>query len=106
MIAFSVLLIPVGIIVFVVSLMRSGNTEEFPKKIRTTYMYKVMIIALLITISGLVGTWINAVNLAMPNSGASVFALNQSRIGLFTSIATVVVGGAVFVIHGKMVKKS
>lgn len=107
------LLIPVGLVALA---FRKG--EKFPRMMRSIYTYAVMVVALIILIGGLIGTWINTVNLILPEESREQWQhdsnwqnwqqnqQNRAVSGLVTSIATVVVGGAVFVIHGKMVKKS
>ena len=99
----SFLLIPIGIICLIIALVarkKSGNDENFPRIIRAIYMYKVMVVSLVMTITGFILTWNNAVNLIF--SGAYDSAMR----GLITSIVTIVIGIAMFLYHGKKIKKS
>jgi len=114
MISLIVLLIPVGIVALALTLSawrKHGESGEFPQRIRTIYMYMVMVVSLIITIIGFVFAWNNTVNLIIPrDAGATnvqraTAQRNQAVSGLATSIATIVVGGAVFVYHGKKVKE-
>ena len=97
-------LIPLGILVLIIALIvrKTGKGEEFTRKIRAVYMYTVMVISLIIMITGLVTTWTSTVDLILPDD----FGIyNSAARGLMTSIATVAIGGAVFVYHGKKVKE-
>ena len=110
----SSLVVPAGIIVIIVMVARnkSGSGEKFPSIIKLIYMYAVMIISLIIMIAGFAFTWSSTVNLILPEEQPAWvreddWAQNERNRGtrnLSTAIATVVIGGVVFVYHGKKVK--
>jgi len=99
-------LLPLSLIVLLLVLIAKkaskNSPEEFPRKIRTVYMYMVMVSALITMITGFVLTWTNAVNLIV-RTGAS--PPNSAIVGLITAIITVIIGGTVFALHAKCVKK-
>jgi len=99
------LLVPLAIVVLLIVLVAKkskGEPEEFPNKMRTIYNYMVMVVSLIVSITGFVLTWTNVVDLFLPaESGVS----GNHITGLITSIATILVGGTVFALHAKNVKK-